>query len=460
MMFSRLKCIILIVMISLAADVLSAAQDDMSPSGYTQKGNFELGGAFGTPSGLNARYWFTEKFGLDVNAGVSLEKQLGFTVDILYENYKLYRSSTFEARFFYGLGAFVLKDHDEYKNNIRIPVGFSFPMMQYPINFSLYVAPALVVNPKTEFDFNWGIGIRYNFTIASEMKEKQSNLEREVGKLEKDVQSLKSGLDATKGKLAEKEGELTVTKGKLNEMTDRLGKIKATLDRTEGELDTTKSRLLLTTKELDDTKFQLDGVRSELSSTKKTLDDKQLELKKRQAEIDKAKIIIENAYTGREKEEEENKAAVKQKELNEQLSQLKTEKKAWENIKAKEAERREQLKKKCEDRGGIIDENGYCTCPENQEWDPRTDKCICVKGYNRNKPAEKCKPCETIKESGDCTGDCADFEEKVQLKKGPHNFVCVKRCKNANEVWSKRKGECVCRDGYYRGDNGECLKRQ
>jgi hypothetical protein len=341
-------------------------------------------------------------------------------------------------------------------------------MVQYPINFSLYVAPALVMHPKTEFDLNWGIGVRYNFTRASEIMEKQYHLEREVGKLESDVEGLKHGLDATKGKLAEKEGELTATKGKLDELTVKLGNIKSTLDKTEGELGTTKgelgaakNKLALTTKELDDTKNQLDSVRSELGNTKKTLDDKQLELNKRQTELAQAKIIIENAYTGKKKEEEESKTALKQKELNEQLSQLKDEKKSWEKIKEKESERRVQLKKKCEDRGGIIDENGYCTCPENQEWDPKTDKCECVKGYYRNKPLEKCRACETIKESGDCAGgNCEDYEEKVQLKKGPHKYVCVKRCRKSDEVWSKRKGECACRDGYYRSDNGECAKRQ
>jgi hypothetical protein len=467
-MFCTLIRKLFIFLLLAAAGVVNADQYDKSLAGYTQKGNFELGGGFGTPSGLNARYWFTERFGLDANAGVSLDKQPVFTFDLLYENYKLYRSSSFEMRFFYGLGCLVLKDDSGYKNNIRIPFGLSFPLMQYPINFSFYIAPALVINPKTEFDINWGIGVRYNFTRAAEIMEKQYHLEREVGKLERDVEGLKQGLDTTKGQLAEKEGELTVTKGKLNELTVKLGNIKNTLDKTEGELGTTKgelgttkNKLLLTTKELDDTKNQLDSVKSELSNTKKTLDDKQVELNKRQAELDKAKVIIENAYTGKEKEEEEGKTAVKQKELNEQLSQLKNEKKSWEKIKEKEVERRVQLRKKCEDRGGVIDENGYCTCPENQEWDPKTDKCVCMKGYYRNKPFEKCKACETIKESGDCAdGNCEDYEEKVKLTKGPHKYVCVKRCRKSNEVWSKGKNACACRDGYYRNESGECAKRQ
>ncbi len=452
-MFSKLKAVLVIFIISFTAVNGNAAADGTDVPGYKQKGNFELGGAFGTPSGLNSRYWFTERFGLDVNAGVSLEKRPVFTMDFLVEDYKLYRSSTFEARFFYGLGGMVVKEKHDYENNLRIPLGFSFPMMQYPINFSVYVAPALIVHPKSEFDINWGIGVRYNFSRASEIMEKQHHLEREV-------ESLKYGLDTTKGKLAETEGELSKTKGKVDELNHRLWNLKTKLDKTESELDTTKTKLVLTTRQLDDTKNQLDEVKTELRNTKKNLDDKQLELTKKQSELDNAKIIIENAYTGKMKEDEEEKISRKQKELDDQKAELNNQKKAWEQIKVKEAQKREDLKKKCQDRGGIIDENGYCTCPENQEWDPKTDKCVCVKGYYRNGPAERCKPCEIIKESGECAGGCADFEEKVRLKKGPHKFVCVKRCRKANEVWSRHKGACVCRDGYYRNDAGECIKRQ
>ncbi len=398
-----------------------------------------------------------------------------FSTDLLWEKFQLFKTSTWGSGFFFGFGAMFAKEESEYKKNLRIPLGISIPLYRFPINFSFYVAPAAVISEKNKFELNWGIGIRYNFTRASAIKRRQDNLEREISRLGENVENLQEGLDTTKGKLAETEGELSaakgklseteeklnVTKGKLGELTEKLGTIKNRLDKTEGELDSTKTKLLLTTKELDNSKNQLDYVQNELKNTKKTLDDRQLELNKKQSELDQAKSIIENAYTGKEKQEEEGKVTARQKVLDEQSIQLSKQKKEWEKIKQSEAQRREQLKKKCEDRGGIIDENGYCTCPENQEWDFKTNKCVCVKGYYRSKSSDDCKPCEVIRQNGNCTdGNCEDNEDKVKLTSGPHKYVCVKKCRKNNEVWSRQKKTCVCRDGYYRNDSGDCVTRQ
>ena len=39
---------------------------------FSQKGNFELGGVAGMPSGINARWWIADIFGIDFTLGSTI----------------------------------------------------------------------------------------------------------------------------------------------------------------------------------------------------------------------------------------------------------------------------------------------------------------------------------------------------------------------------------------------------
>ncbi len=453
---------IFLINISIIQSISFADQDQLDINEILpQKGNIELGGSMGTPSGIESRYWFTERIGVHGMLGFTLDVYPIFSLDLLYEQFRFYKSTTWEARFFYGFGGLVSKEKEDIKYNLRIPAGLSFPLYRHSLCLSIYIAPAYELNPEKKFEMNWGIGVRYNFGRASALHKKQRMLKREVDILNGEINSLKHGLDSTKGRLTKTEGELNDAKDKLNIARDKLSSLKERLDKTEYELDNAKNKLIYKTLELDNAKNQLDDVKRKLSNTKKKLDDKQVELKKKQNDLNKAKEIINDAFIGKEKEEEEKKLALKQDELNRKKQEFKKEKKSWERIKKKEAKRRDELKRKCRERGGIINDEGYCTCPENEEWNPDTNRCECLKGFKKNKKTRKCVACEIITYRGKCADNgCNEDENKLRLKKGPHKFVCIKRCRKKHELWSKRKKKCICEDGYYRDEKGLCVPRR
>lgn len=462
---------------------------------FSQEGFFEIGGILGMPSGLNSRYWITDSFGLDFSLGSTLNRDFLISFDLLFEPFALYRAQDHSVRFFIGAGTLSgYVDKGQYWS-LRAPVGLSMPFTAYPVAFSLYVAPSLVPVPDSGFDVNWGIAARYNFGIASRMAERERTLNSEykalldrhdqmndqLNKTKSDLDKTIDDLKKTRGELDTAKGELAITKGDMgktidrltmtrNELEDtrtRLSMTKESLDSAAGELSDAKSRLnsardqiVIMRKELDTVKNELDSTREELGRAKKRIDDRESDLREKQAELANARNFIKEALTGLQKEQEEKKLEKQQEQLNREAEALRKEKDVWQKEHEKQKISRERLKSECESRRGIINEDGYCDCRPHEQWNSDRSACVCVKGYQLNRATDRCEPCETVKFNGDCVEGCGPDEGRVTLAKGPHKFVCVKRCTKSNEVWSDRKNTCVCRDGFYRDPSGECVPRR
>jgi len=455
---------------------------------YTQKGNFELGGVAGMPSGLNLRYWFVDYFGFDMTLGSSLRRDFSATLDLLFEPVEFYGSSTLRLRFFFGAGTLVGYQNRGLMSTVRFPIGLSLPFIKYPLTLSCFVAPAMVVAPDIDFDVNWGIAVRFNFGLASKMQQREAGLKNRINSLQDGYGRIKEKLDETTGELNRAIGELDRTggelssaKGQLNKTMQKLMNTSQELNSTRSELSSTKEKLDTTKtelheakgklgktreelagmkKELDTTKTELDTTRQELGKAKKKLDDRERELLDKQAELDNARSILTREMSGKERAAAEKELEQKQKDLNREMDEFNREREAWAKQIEKQKEKRQTLKTRCEARRGIINEDGYCDCREHEQWNSDRSACVCVKGYNLNEITDRCEPCETVTYNGTCTDSCGDDEKKVPLSKGPHKYVCVKKCRKKNEMWSDKKNTCVCRDGYYRDENGECVPRR
>ena len=464
---------------------------------FYQKGNFEIGGVAGMPSGISSRWWIVDIFGIDFTLGSTIRRDFVFTLDFLLEHFTLYRSNDLHVRFFYGVGGLFGYDYQdkEFFSNVRIPVGLSMPFTQYPLTLSLFAAPALVITPKIGFDVNWGIAARYNFGGASKIRAREKTLKMQLNEAQEEYGTLKDKLDISKnelnktsGELNKTKGELDATKGKLNAIREDLDKtsnnlkkatneldgtkselsnIKNNLDTTVNELSDTKGKLLSAKdqllgikKELDSTKTELVVTRYELTKAKKKLDDRETELLGKQKELDNARDIIKENLAGEARKAEENKVAKKQAELNKEFVEFKKQKETWEKEHEKQKKNREKQTIECAARRGIINEDGYCDCREHEQWNSDRSACVCVRGYLLNRTTDRCEPCELVNIYGVCTVACGADEKKVLSGKGPNKYICVKKCSKKNEAWSDRKNTCVCKDGYSRDDKGECVPRK
>ena len=127
-------------------------------------GNFGLGIILGEPTGLNAKVWQSDEIAYDAALAWSFGKEgnVHIHVDYLLHNYELIRTANSYTPIYYGIGGRI-KSKDETTLGVRIPVGINFRSRRIPIDVFIEIVPAFNVIPKTEFDFEGGIGARYYF---------------------------------------------------------------------------------------------------------------------------------------------------------------------------------------------------------------------------------------------------------------------------------------------------------
>ncbi|HDP80897.1 MAG TPA: hypothetical protein ENN21_08660, partial [Spirochaetes bacterium] len=366
----------------------------------------------GTPSGLNARYWITDSFGLDLSAGIVLKGDFYYSADLLYEFYDLYRAGGWRLRFFTGFGSMGgFRNNDAYRD-IRVPVGVSMPFLRYPFCLSAFVAPAWEILPEKKAAIDFGIAARFNFGLSSRIRDREAELKWRIITIKKNYDQVKTKLDktgkeldgainelnktrgdlgSTRGQLDKTIGSLTAAKGELDETRTELSTARQKLDTTIGELESTRGRLGQATREihsmkkdLDNAKARLDEAHMELARTRKVLDDREAELKNTQAEMDRTRAILKTEIEGKEKAAEEKKLASKQEELNHIIQKYKKERAEWEKQSQEQKKKRLGFQTKCEARRGIINEEGYCDCREHEQWNTDRSACECVKGYRLN----------------------------------------------------------------------------
>ena len=120
----------------------------------------------GDPTGLTAKYMIDSKTGSDATIGwkTSGDNEFYISSDYLFHLYDLIKIPEGISPVYFGGGLrFIDRDKKDNKFGIRIPVGIEYLFLNNSIGAFGELVPILDLTPDTEFDLEFGVGIRYFF---------------------------------------------------------------------------------------------------------------------------------------------------------------------------------------------------------------------------------------------------------------------------------------------------------
>jgi hypothetical protein len=171
-MRDKLLTVSLMTLFACAANAQQEAASGSNTNAFTpaetinQGGSFGLGPLLGEPTGLDLKYWISDKFALDGAAGWSFVEPDGFQLhgDLLFSPVDLFHGESSNLPFYFGVGGRVkFVENADNRAGIRGPFGVSWLLHKHRLEFFAEVAPVLDVSPKTTLEWNGGLGIRYYF---------------------------------------------------------------------------------------------------------------------------------------------------------------------------------------------------------------------------------------------------------------------------------------------------------
>jgi len=131
-----------------------------------ERKKFGLGVMAGDPTGLTAKYMIDVYSGIDAAIGweTSGDSEFYISSDYLYHIYDLIKIPKGIFPLYFGGGLrFIDRDKRDNKFGIRIPVGVEYLFLNNSLGAFGELVPVLDLTPDTEFDLEFGIGIRYFF---------------------------------------------------------------------------------------------------------------------------------------------------------------------------------------------------------------------------------------------------------------------------------------------------------
>jgi len=125
-----------------------------------------LGVILGEPTGLTGKFMLDNTSGIDVGVGweTSGDDEFHIYGDYLYHLYDIITVPKGYLPLYFGGGIrYVYRENKDDKFGIRIPLGIEYLFENVSLGAFFELVPVLNLNPDTDFDLEWGIGIRFFF---------------------------------------------------------------------------------------------------------------------------------------------------------------------------------------------------------------------------------------------------------------------------------------------------------
>lgn len=136
----------------------------MCGSLLAQDTGFGLGIIIGEPTGLSFKSWTGSRTAIDGALAWSFDKEAAIHLhwDWLWHNFGAVEAERGDINLYYGIGGRIKFD-DDGRAGVRVPLGLGYIFDTAPLDFFLEIVPILDLVPKTDFNLNAAMGMRYYF---------------------------------------------------------------------------------------------------------------------------------------------------------------------------------------------------------------------------------------------------------------------------------------------------------
>ena len=130
-----------------------------------EEASYEIGLILGKPTGISFKIWRSPDRAIDLAGAWDLDQNLfRFHGDYLWHRAaKEIIKAPAQNLIYYGIGVRFIAAPKEGEIGLRLAAGLEHFFKDSPLTFFMEIAPVMSLLPSTEFDVDYGVGLRYSF---------------------------------------------------------------------------------------------------------------------------------------------------------------------------------------------------------------------------------------------------------------------------------------------------------